>query len=375
MIFLFRKTILRVVIVIALLIALSVFLYFLNSKKKLELISPNGGETWRAGEKHEIVWDSKHIGKIAIVLVSGQESKEIKWIVKDYPAKEKRYQWDIFAWEKTGDEYRIGIFEYPWDIKKPSDYSDNYFKIIGPQFASCDALSIENQWPFIPSDYPGLRRVFITRESFNGDLGGLSGADKKCQELAEKQGLEGEWKAFLGDDENPAVERVKTEGIVVNALAAGTLPEGKTCHRLLGKNFDQFLSNFSLSFSEVSKKFGEDFAKRLSNVWLGRLTEKTKKECIKLAPKYLSKSAKDYSFTSTCQNWTTNKDLLPGYPKESYSSISFPKCYTLEGKKTEAVGLAGLASGLAGPEGGDQVFSPEIGRPCNIPHGLICIQQ
>jgi len=41
------------------------------------------------------------------------------------------------------------------------------------------------------------KRVFVTSTTYNGNLGGLSGADAKCQTQADAAGLGGTWTAFL----------------------------------------------------------------------------------------------------------------------------------------------------------------------------------
>src|SRR3989338_3336477 len=46
---------------------------------------------------------------------------------------------------------------------------------------------------------PSEARVFITRNQYGGDLGGLSGADAKCQDSADGARLGGTWKARLVD--------------------------------------------------------------------------------------------------------------------------------------------------------------------------------
>ncbi|MFA6081767.1 MAG: DUF1554 domain-containing protein [Patescibacteria group bacterium] len=43
------------------------------------------------------------------------------------------------------------------------------------------------------------KRVFISSVSYNGDLGGLVGADQSCQTLAYSNSLNGTWKAWLSD--------------------------------------------------------------------------------------------------------------------------------------------------------------------------------
>lgn len=43
------------------------------------------------------------------------------------------------------------------------------------------------------------KRVFISSDSYSGDLGGLTGADQSCQALADFSVLNGIWKAWLSD--------------------------------------------------------------------------------------------------------------------------------------------------------------------------------
>src|SRR3990167_4820916 len=51
-------------------------------------------------------------------------------------------------------------------------------------------------------------RVFITNESYNGNLGGLIGADEICTRSAHLAGLGGKWKAWLSDSQVSASERL-----------------------------------------------------------------------------------------------------------------------------------------------------------------------
>jgi len=44
------------------------------------------------------------------------------------------------------------------------------------------------------------KRVFISSGSYNGNLGGLSGADQECQDLAATASLSGTWKAWLSNN-------------------------------------------------------------------------------------------------------------------------------------------------------------------------------
>jgi hypothetical protein len=49
---------------------------------------------------------------------------------------------------------------------------------------------------------PALKRVFVSSQIFTGALGGLSGANDKCQALATASGRTGTYMAWLSDTEN-----------------------------------------------------------------------------------------------------------------------------------------------------------------------------
>lgn len=55
---------------------------------------------------------------------------------------------------------------------------------------------------------PPVKRVFVTSTTYNGNLGGLSGADAKCQERANIASLGGTWKAWLSDTNTSAASRL-----------------------------------------------------------------------------------------------------------------------------------------------------------------------
>jgi hypothetical protein len=58
-----------------------------------------------------------------------------------------------------------------------------------------------------------VRRVFLSVGRWNGALGGLAGADAKCQAEADGEGLTGTFRAWLGDDTgSPATRFTRTGG-------------------------------------------------------------------------------------------------------------------------------------------------------------------
>lgn len=86
-----------------------------------------------------------------------------------------------------------------------------------------------------PDADPGDRLIFVTSQSFVGNLGGFSGADERCRSAAEAAGLRGSFMAWLADSTGSPATRLRqhpgpflrTDGIMVAAswtdLTDGTL--------------------------------------------------------------------------------------------------------------------------------------------------------
>lgn len=346
---------------------------FFSPEKKISIENPKKDKKWEAGGTYEITWKIKEIEKVGIVLFRG---KTPSWIARGILAEEKKYNWTIPAWEAFCQDCRIAIFEYPWQKGNKIDYSD-YFIISNPKYPSCDVLSIETEIMHVSSDFPNLRKVFITDSKYTGNLGGLEGADQKCQEQAVKKGLAGNWKALLGDDQTIAVNRLQLNGIFIEAEPAITLPGGQRfCHRLLGENFEKFFKKF-FNFSLVNQqKLEKNFLKDFSNVWLGRINETSLKKCSYIASSHPSKNiSENYSSSISCQGWTLNSNRVPGYPPIGVYKPIFPQCYTAYGKLINAVGLAGLTSDKIKDKTGWEFFTPSQAIYCNESRKLLCIEQ
>lgn len=70
------------------------------------------------------------------------------------------------------------------------------------------------------------KRVFVTSTKYNGNLGGLSGADAKCQERANTANLGGTWKAWLSDSTTSVTSRFNvnfSSNIVFKLLNGDTI--------------------------------------------------------------------------------------------------------------------------------------------------------
>ena len=62
------------------------------------------------------------------------------------------------------------------------------------------------------------KRVFLSSPGYQGNLGGLSGADVKCQDLATGIGLTGTWKAFLSNSAQSASSRLSHSSLSYRRL-------------------------------------------------------------------------------------------------------------------------------------------------------------
>lgn len=357
------------------------YLFFGQFTKSIQITGPKGGENWEIGKAYEITWKATGVNRVGIVLFKG---KEPQWIAKNVYAGLGKYEWKIPAGHQYGDDYWVSVFEYPYTKDSKVAYTSGPFVISYPELASCDNLSITNEWPYAPSDLPNIRKVFITADKYTGKLGGFDGADKICQDEAQKQGFSGKWQALIGgdNDDQTATDRLKTgprklDGIFIAAAPEATLIRGASCHRVLGKNFDEFKNKFS-DLALLNKERLGNFLADFGNIWLGRLDSQSRKNCAPIASvinnSYVSLWER-YSFTATCQNWTVDGKFADGYSSaEDAKTKTFPVCYTPAGQSTKAVVLGGLASGLTG-EGASEAYSPYQGKYCSEGQKLMCVEE
>lgn len=56
------------------------------------------------------------------------------------------------------------------------------------------------------------KRVFVTGTTYNGSLGGITGADQKCATAAQAANLGGTWKAWISDANTNAIDRITEVG-------------------------------------------------------------------------------------------------------------------------------------------------------------------
>ncbi len=67
----------------------------------------------------------------------------------------------------------------------------------------------------LPSEGSG-KKIFVTRQRWQWNLGWLSGADAKCQAAADARSLGGTWKAILSDASTDAISRLTPAQTIFN---------------------------------------------------------------------------------------------------------------------------------------------------------------
>jgi PKD repeat protein len=130
-------------------------------------------------------------------------------------------------------------------------------------------------------------RVFITSGVFQGNLGGLIGADQECQAAADAANLGGVWTAWLSDENNDAVDRIPDGEY---RLLNGDLVASNKSH-LTSTDTNLPLANRIL-LSELGALPIE------TNVWTGTQWDGTS----------IPPSA--FGFISNCENWTNSNQNL-----------------------------------------------------------------
>ena len=148
----------------------------------------------------------------------------------------------------------------------------------------------------LPCGTGGPCLVFATSQKFTGNLGGLAGADKKCQALATAPGvgLPGTYKAWLSDSSNsPFTRFVKSPGpyqLVTGEKVADNWNDLTTCDGS---------APFACLDRPINITETGDPVDLFERAWTFTLTDGT-------AGKDDSVDSVDY----TCQNWTNDAFVL-----------------------------------------------------------------
>ncbi|MGH7801211.1 MAG: hypothetical protein ACREOW_11405 [Thermodesulfobacteriota bacterium] len=148
------------------------------------------------------------------------------------------------------------------------------------------------------------KTVFVTSQNFNGNLGGLEGADEKCQAAADTAGLAGTDMAWLSDDNESPAQRFKT-------LAVGAYI--KTDGATVAGNWGD-LTDGTLNRGIDRDEDGNDLSGL--GVWTGTNVDGSKNP-------------------NNCLNWTdgsaanTGLEGLSGATNSIWTALNIPPCSNL----------------------------------------------
>ena len=192
---------------------------------------------------------------------------------------------------------------------------------------------------YISTTFPGIKRVFVTSTSYNGNLGGASGADSKCQTAANNGNLGGTWKAFVltGATDRNSYDKVFTNptGIYVHIkpITIGT------------KDY------YEVFVWDVRTLVGNDAA----GIWAGGIWGSWR-------------VYNEYKYNTWPYDWGwyywTGSDV---YGKALWST----NCYDWTNGTTAYSGEAGTF------RGGDtfNALLKRVSSPCNTTYPLLCVEQ
>lgn len=135
--------------------------------------------------------------------------------------------------------------------------------------------------PYQPTPTPTInaKRVFITSLGFTGNLGGLAGADAKCQERANAANLGGSWKAWLSSDTVSVKSR----------LQHYNGPYRRIDNVLVAQNWNDLVDGSLLAPINVTETGS---ANNAAWVWTNSFSDGSIRQ----------------SSNSSCINWTNNND-------------------------------------------------------------------
>ncbi|MCD6550456.1 hypothetical protein J7K24_02835 [bacterium] len=127
---------------------------FINKERYITVLSPNGGENYKNGDKCVISWKSRGVSKVNILLEETNSERDYlteRKIVSNIPAQEGKYEW-IIPDDLPPSRYVILIESTKGREYYAEDFSDNYFTIAGD-------LSIQEKEKMLKQIFPSLAGI------------------------------------------------------------------------------------------------------------------------------------------------------------------------------------------------------------------------
>ena len=173
--------------------------------------------------------------------------------------------------------------------------------------------------------------VFTSKATFHGNLGGLSGADEKCNTYAKAAGLKGQFRAWLSDSTTDAISRV---------------PEGGPW-RVLDKSGKQA----AVAFADRESWTGYPKANLENTEFGSTLSDLSRSTTTEIPYTWTGTKLGGKNAGCSCRDWT--------------SSENFVSCGT---------GEYGGAIGSRSARPNDEQWTYVTDNPCDAPAALLCFE-
>lgn len=247
---------------------------------RVRIIYPNGGNTqlFRAGQTLRITWEAANVVSCSV----GYKIFANNWELATVDLNKGYYDWTIdlsdhdFLIENQPVKIMMACQKDLGGDAGVIDESDNFFTVA------------------IPNLTRDFKLLFTTKTYYDGNLGGLSGADSKCQQSAESAGLGGlSWKAWLSDNSTSAGSRLNHNNFYRNLFGSGPSWSDLTD------------GGYNMSMVDIDE-FGNSMADTPSDVWTNT-------------------SAIDGAIDSrnqSCNNWASNSKSFLGAVGDYMSAVN-----------------------------------------------------
>lgn len=297
--------------------------------RSIKISYPNGGETFKVGDKVRITWTSTKIDKVSLGYSFGFGS--LNPITSGTIPNQGYYDWTVNIGNTTNTKVKIDIIGYETGVGSVTDQSDNFFTV-NPASPTPSPTPTSTPKPSpSPSTIPApssYKRVFKTSDSirtYSGNLiveanslpgeqvqvtEGLKAADKICQYRANSRNLGGTWKAWLSDSKTSASSR----------LTHANVPYKRLDGVMVANNWVD-LTDGGLQATINVTEFG---VKTLdAGAWTNTLPNgerkytQTSKTCYDWTTRFDFTGSQGYDF-NTNSGWTDSNTLACGYSDSLY---------------------------------------------------------
>lgn len=174
--------------------------------------------------------------------------------------------------------------------------------------------------------------VFTTKASFKGDLGGISGADAKCNTYAKAAGLTGKFQAWLSDSKTDAISRVPNAGPWRILDKEGKQSEIAFDNKEAWEGYPKVNVN-NTEFGKTLSQLSTSTTTEIPYTWTGTQLGGKKKGC-------------------HCADWTSAANFTENCPGSDYGGLIGSR----EARKN------------------DQEWTDYGSNPCNAESGILCYQ-